>query len=72
MPGPEIIEGKGVVFAFVGACPRKSMIGENWKPVFAKDHAQPKTKRDRALMRNGRFPEAGSATGENSWPVLPV
>jgi hypothetical protein len=23
MPGPEIIEGKGVVFAFVDTCPRR-------------------------------------------------
>ena len=26
MPGPEIIGGEGVVFAFVDTCPRQSMI----------------------------------------------
>ncbi|SHN84966.1 hypothetical protein SAMN05444170_6122 [Bradyrhizobium erythrophlei] len=27
--------GEGVVFAFVNTCPRRSMIGESGKPVFA-------------------------------------
>jgi hypothetical protein len=28
MPGPKIVAGEGVVFAFVDTCPKRSMIGE--------------------------------------------
>jgi hypothetical protein len=36
MPVPEIIEGEGVVFAFVGTCPSEKHDPEKWEPVFGK------------------------------------
>jgi len=52
------------VFAFVDTCPSYSMIPKKWEPVFGKDHAQPKTKRDSALIQ--KFRPERLVTGEKS------
>jgi hypothetical protein len=49
-------EGKGVVFAFVNTCPRRSMITENGKPVFANE-----------IMHQFR---QGAIALEEKWPRL--
>ena len=64
MPGPKIVAGEGVVFAFVNTCPKRSMIDENRKSVFRReDHAQAKTKA-RSRKRSWPLSFKGSATGE--------